>query len=76
MPKISAVGLFCLYKFENNQTRMCTTFFRMSYLTEPYFNPDSHNTMRVRITLPMSVHRSKYDSAKNLGQFTSYDILV
>ena len=38
MPKISAVGLFCLYKFENNQTRTCTTFFRMSYLTEPYFS--------------------------------------
>ena len=37
MPKISAVGLFCLYKFENNQTRTCTTFFRMSKLTEPYF---------------------------------------
>merc|ERR1712018_791657 len=37
MPKISAVGLFCIYKFENNQTRTCTTFFQMSYLTEPYF---------------------------------------
>ena len=37
MPKISAVGLFCLYKFENNQTRTCTTFFRMSKLNEPYF---------------------------------------
>ena len=37
MPKISAVGLFCLYKFENNQTRTCTTFFRMSKITEPYF---------------------------------------
>ena len=38
MPKISAVGLFCLYKFEDNQTRTCTTFFRMSKLNEPYFN--------------------------------------
>ena len=38
MRKISAVGLFCLYKFENNQTRTCTTFFRMSKLTEPYFS--------------------------------------
>ena len=37
MPKISAVGLFCLDKFENNQTRMCTTFFRTSKLTEVYF---------------------------------------
>ena len=39
MPKISAVGLFCLDKFENNQTRTCTTFFRTSKLTELYFNP-------------------------------------
>ena len=38
MPKISAVGLFCLDKFENNQTRMCTTFFRTSKLTEVYFS--------------------------------------
>ena len=38
MPKISAVGLFCLDKFENNQTRMCTTFFRTSKLTELYFS--------------------------------------
>ena len=38
MPKISAVGLFCLDKFENNQTRTCTTFFRTSNLTEVYFN--------------------------------------
>ena len=38
MPKISAVGLFCLDKFENNQTRTCTTFFRTSKLTEVYFN--------------------------------------
>ena len=37
MPKISAVGLFCLEKFENNQTRTCTTFFRTSKLTELYF---------------------------------------
>ena len=37
MPKISAVGLFCLDKFENNQTRTCTTFFRTSKLTEVYF---------------------------------------
>ena len=38
MPKISAVGFFCLEKFENNQTRTCTTFFRTSKLTEVYFN--------------------------------------
>ena len=38
MPKISAVGLFCLDKFENNQTRTCTTFFRTSKLTEVYFS--------------------------------------
>ena len=38
MPKISAVGLFCLDKFENNQTKTCTTFFRASKLTEVYFN--------------------------------------
>ena len=38
MPKISAVGLFCLDKFENYQTRTCTTFFRTSNLTEPYFS--------------------------------------
>ena len=38
MPKISAVGLFCLDKFENNQTRTCTTFFRTSKLTELYFS--------------------------------------
>ena len=37
MPKILAVGLFCLDKFENNQMRMCTTFFRTSKLTEVYF---------------------------------------
>ena len=36
MPKISAVGLFCLDKFENNQTRTRTTFFRTSKLTELY----------------------------------------
>ncbi len=39
MPKISAVGLFCLDKFENNQTRTCTTIFRTSKLTELYFKP-------------------------------------
>ena len=38
MPKISAAGLFCLDRFENNQTRTCTTFFRTSKLTEVYFN--------------------------------------
>ena len=38
MPKISAVGLFCLDRFENNQTRTCTTFFRTSKLTELYFS--------------------------------------
>ena len=38
MPKISAVGLFCLDKFENNQMRMCTTFFRTSKLAEVYFS--------------------------------------
>ena len=38
MPKISAVRLFCLDKFENNQTRTCTTFFQTSNLTEVYFN--------------------------------------
>ena len=38
MPKISAVGLFCLDKFENNQMRTCTTFFWSSKLTEVYFN--------------------------------------
>ena len=37
MPKISAVVLFCLDKFENNQTRTCTTFFRTSKLAEVYF---------------------------------------
>ena len=37
MPKISAVGHFCLDKFENNQTRTRTTFFRTSKLTELYF---------------------------------------
>ena len=42
MPKISAVGLFCLDKFENNQTRTHTTIFRMSNLTEPYFNIHSY----------------------------------
>ena len=41
MPKISAVGLFCLDKFENNQTRTCTTFFRTSKLTEVYFSRTS-----------------------------------
>ena len=38
MPKISAVGLFCLDKFENNLTRTRTTFFRTSKLTELYFS--------------------------------------
>ena len=37
-PKISAVRLFCLDKFENNQTRTCTTFFQTSKLTKVYFN--------------------------------------
>ena len=37
MPKISDVGLFCHDKFENNQTRTRTTFFRTSKLTEFYF---------------------------------------
>ena len=37
MPKITAVGLFCLEKIENNQTRTHITFFRMSKLTELYF---------------------------------------
>ena len=37
MPKLSAVGLFCLDKFENNQTRTCKTFFQTSKLTEVYF---------------------------------------
>ena len=27
MPIISAVGLFCFDKFEDNQTRKCPTFF-------------------------------------------------
>ena len=27
MPIISAVGLFCFDKFEDNQTRKCSTFF-------------------------------------------------
>ena len=39
MPKISAVGLFCLEKFENNQMRTCTTFFQTPKLTEVYFRP-------------------------------------
>ena len=43
MPKISAVGLFCLDKFENNQTRMRTIFFRTSKLTELYFNWYKYN---------------------------------
>ena len=38
MHKISAVWLFCLDKFENNQTRMSTTFFQTSKLTEVYFS--------------------------------------
>ena len=38
MPIISAVGLFCTDKFEDNQTRKCSTFFSMSKLIEPYFN--------------------------------------
>ena len=37
MPKIWDVGLFSLDKFENNQTRTCTTFFRTLKLTEVYF---------------------------------------
>ena len=37
MPIISAVGLFCIDKFEDNQTRKCLTFFRMSKFTKPYF---------------------------------------
>ena len=38
MPKISAVGHLCLDKFENNQTRTCTTFFRTSKLNKVYFS--------------------------------------
>ena len=34
---ISAVGLFCIDKFEDNQMRNGSTFFRMSKLTKPYF---------------------------------------
>ena len=41
MLKISAVELFFLDKFENNQTRTCSTFFRTSKLTEVYFSPGS-----------------------------------
>ena len=37
MPIISADGLFCVNKFEDHQTRKCSTFFRMSKLTKPYF---------------------------------------
>ena len=33
MPITSAVGLFCIDKFEDNQTRKCSTFFRMSKVT-------------------------------------------
>ena len=43
MPKISSVGLFCLDKFENNQTRTGTTFFRTSKLTELYFKYITEN---------------------------------
>ena len=39
MPIISAVGLFCIDKFEDNQMRKCSTFFRMSKLSKPYFSP-------------------------------------
>ena len=42
MPKISAVGLYCLDKFEKSQTRTCTTFFRTSKLTEVYFKKNCH----------------------------------
>ena len=45
MPKISAVGLFCLDKFENYQTRTCTTFFRTSNLTVPYFSMETVITL-------------------------------
>ena len=37
MPIIFSVGLFCIDHFEDNQTRTCSTFFRMSKLTELYF---------------------------------------
>ena len=37
MPIISAVGLFCIDKLEDNQTRKCSTFFQMLKLTKPYF---------------------------------------
>ena len=38
MPLIFAIGLFCLDKFDDNQTRKCSTFFpNVSYLTELYF---------------------------------------
>ena len=39
---ISAFGLFCIDKYEDNQTRKCSTFFRMSKLTEPYFGVNFH----------------------------------
>ena len=50
MPKISAVGLFCLDKFENNQTRTRTTFFRTSKLTEVYFRVEGIKPFKVMST--------------------------
>ena len=37
IPIISAVELFCIDKFEDNQPRKCSTFFRMSKLAKPNF---------------------------------------
>ena len=50
MPKISAVGLFCLDKFENYQTRTCTTFFRTSNVTEPYFKENENVFVDTRVS--------------------------
>ena len=60
MPKISAVGLFCLDKFENNQTRTCTTFFQTSKLTEVYFSRFM-NTRKKNGLLPFFLELKELD---------------
>ena len=72
MTEISVVGLFCLDKFENNQRRTCTTFFRTSKLNEVYFS--------LKLRLEASYFRTENHSSlkgggvihKPCGQFFRY----
>ena len=62
MPKFSAFGLFCLSKFENNQTGKCSTFFPYVIL---YFSlkkrvKDYHSKKLVQTRVSNIMHGSLY----------------